>query len=250
MAHALAGTKVRTEDLVDLTALCNAYYEVVPSVEVAGQKVSFGTSGHRGISTAGSFNDLHVAAITQAVCDGRKEFGAEGPCFVGHDTHALSAPALDTVLEVLAGNGVVACVDSENGFVPTPSVSRAIIRYNEAHDVKADGLIITPSHNPPDNGGIKYNPTNGGPADTSITGWIEAKANEYLAAKGAGIKRIKLEEIPADLQIEYDYKGLYVKELTEIIDIKAIQRLSRRCSSTPWAVAALRTGKPLAKRMI
>ena len=184
MAHALAGTKVRTEDLVDLTALCNAYYEVVPSVEVAGQKVSFGTSGHRGISTAGSFNDLHVAAITQAVCDGRKEFGAEGPCFVGHDTHALSAPALDTVLEVLAGNGVVACVDSENGFVPTPSVSRAIIRYNEAHDVKADGLIITPSHNPPDNGGIKYNPTNGGPADTSITGWIEAKANEYLAAKG------------------------------------------------------------------
>lgn len=224
MAHALAGTKVRTEDLVDLTALCNAYYEVVPSVEVAGQKVSFGTSGHRGISTAGSFNDLHVAAITQAVCDGRKEFGAEGPCFVGHDTHALSAPALDTVLEVLAGNGVVACVDSENGFVPTPSVSRAIIRYNEAHDVKADGLIITPSHNPPDNGGIKYNPTNGGPADTSITGWIEAKANEYLAAKGAGIKRIKLEEIPADLQIEYDYKGLYVKELTEIIDIKAIQK--------------------------
>ena len=125
---------------------------------------------------------------------------------------------------MLAGNGVVACVDSENGFVPTPSVSRAIIRYNEAHDVKADGLIITPSHNPPDNGGIKYNPTNGGPADTSITGWIEAKANEYLAAKGAGIKRIKLEEIPADLQIEYDYKGLYVKELTEIIDIKAIQK--------------------------
>ena len=139
-----------------------------------------------------TFTDLHVAAITQAICDGRSKFGATGPVSVGQDTHALSQPALLTVLEVLAGNGIVAAVDSEMGFVPTPSVSRAIIRYNETYDDKADGIIITPSHNPPDNGGIKYNPVNGGPADTMVTKWIETKANEYLRNYCEDVKHLRI----------------------------------------------------------
>ena len=143
--------------------------------------------------------------------------------FVGQDTHALSQPALLTVLEVLAGNGIVAAVDSEMGFVPTPSVSRAIIRYNETYDDKADGIIITPSHNPPDNGGIKYNPVNGGPADTMVTKWIETKANEYLRNYCEDVKRISVDNIEPDAQLPYDYKKLYVEELSSVINMEAIQ---------------------------
>ena len=225
-----------------LRAVIEAYYNQKPDYDKPEQRISFGTSGHRGKSLAGSFNELHVAAIAQAICDGRKEFGATGVCFVGHDTHALSEPALETVLEVLAANGVVAAVDGENGFVPTPSVSRAIIRYNEIIDKqekiafvpdflkekvghgKADGIIITPSHNPPDQGGIKYNPINGGPADTTVTKWIENKANEYLQNGGEGIRRVAIDEIDSALQWEYDYKGLYVKELADVINMDAIRK--------------------------
>lgn len=242
MAHELAGKLVRPEDLINLEAVIEAYYNKKPDYEKKEQRISFGTSGHRGKSLAGSFNELHVAAIAQAICDGRKEFGATCVCFVGHDTHALSEPALETVLEVLAANGVVAAVDGENGFVPTPSISRAIIRYNEIIDKeekiafvpdflkakvghgKADGIIITPSHNPPDQGGIKYNPINGGPADTTVTKWIENKANEYLKNNGEGIRRVAIDEIDSGLQWEYDYKGLYVKELAYVIDMDAIRK--------------------------
>ena len=223
MAHELAGKPVRKEDLMDVAALLDAYENIAPDPSDPGQRVSFGTSGHRGVATKGTFNDLHVACITQAVCDLRASFGAIGPCFVGQDTHALSQSALVTVLEVLAGNGVVAAVDAEMGFVPTPSVSRAIIRYNEEHTKKADGLIITPSHNPPNNGGIKYNPINGGPADTSVTKRIEEKANEYLAQYGEGIRRISIDNIEPEAQMAYDYKGLYVEELAALINMEALQ---------------------------
>lgn len=224
MAHSLAGRSVRTEDLIQIQPLIDAYYDLAPNPNDKDQVVSFGTSGHRGVSTKGTFNDLHVACIVQAVCDLRREFGATGPCFVGQDTHALSQVAFQTALEVLAGNKVLAAVDQEMSFVPTPSISRAIIRYNEVHEDLADGLIITPSHNPPDNGGIKYNPTNGGPADTDITKRIEELANLYLANYGEGIKRISVDNIEPEAQLAYDYKGLYVEELAQIIDMEAIKR--------------------------
>lgn len=224
MAHSLAGQLVRAEDLIQIQPLIDAYYDLAPNPKDKDQVVSFGTSGHRGVSTKGTFNDLHVACIVQAVCDLRHEFGATGPCFVGQDTHALSQVAFQTALEVLAGNKVLAAVDQEMGFVPTPSISRAIIRYNEVHEGLADGLIITPSHNPPDNGGIKYNPTNGGPADTDITKRIEELANRYLADYGEGIKRISIDNIEPGAQLAYDYKGLYVEELNQIIDMEAIKK--------------------------
>ena len=224
MAHSLAGQPVRAEDLIQIQPLIDAYYDLAPNPNDKDQVVSFGTSGHRGVSTKGTFNDLHVACIVQAVCDLRREFGATGPCFVGQDTHALSQVAFQTALEVLAGNKVVAAVDQDMSFVPTPSISRAIIRYNEAHENLADGLIITPSHNPPDNGGIKYNPTNGGPADTDITKRIEELANRYLADYGEGIKRISIDNIEPGAQLAYDYKGLYVEELDQIIDMEAIKK--------------------------
>lgn len=224
MAHSLAGQPVRAEDLVQIQSLIDAYYDLAPNPKDKDQVVSFGTSGHRGVSTKGTFNDLHVACIVQAVCDLRREFGATGPCFVGQDTHALSQVAFQTALEVLAGNNVLAAVDQDMSFVPTPSISRAIIRYNEVHENLADGLIITPSHNPPDNGGIKYNPTNGGPADTDITKRIEELANLYLVNYGEGIKRISVDNIEPGAQLAYDYKGLYVEELDQIIDMDAIKK--------------------------
>lgn len=223
MAHELAGTVVRAEDIIDVMALCDAYQHRMPDVHDAAQLVAFGTSGHRGKALEGSFNDLHVAAITQAICDGRNKFGANAQCFVGQDTHALSQEALVTVLEVLAGNGVVAAVDKDAGFVPTPSISRAILRYNGEHDEKADGIIITPSHNSPDCGGIKYNPIHGGPADTTITQWIETRANDYLLAGGEGIQRISVDNMAPSVQIPYDYKGLYVEELQGIVNMDAIK---------------------------
>lgn len=223
MAHALAGTKVKPTDCIDVTALVQDYYDKVPDVTKSSQMVSFGTSGHRGMATDGTFTDLHVAAITQAICDGRKQFGAQGPVFVGQDTHALSQPALQTVLEVLAGNGITAMVDGEMGFVPTPSVSRAIIRYNESHDVQSDGIIITPSHNPPAHGGIKYNPPHGGPADTMVTKWIETTANKYLANYCEDVQRVSIDNIAPHAQVPYDYKGLYVEELQDVINMEALQ---------------------------
>lgn len=227
MTHPLAGTPARKEDLINVEALDKAYYEIIPDGANKNQRVAFGTSGHRGKAFDGSFNDLHVAAIVQAICDGRGQFGAEGVCFVGQDTHALSQPARKTVLEVLAGNGVIAGIDRNGDFVPTPSMSRAILRHNAGDKAaKADGIIITPSHNPPDNGGIKYNPPHGGPADTDVTKWIENRANEYVEAKGNGIKRTPLEKIDSSLQLPYDFKTLYVKELAEIINIDVIRQVN------------------------
>lgn len=224
MSHELAGKVALKELLIDVAALEKAYYEIVPQSTNKNQRVAFGTSGHRGKAMEGSFNELHVAAIAQAICDGRHQFGAEGTCYVGQDTHALSQPAYKTVLEVLAGNGVMAGIDKEGDFVPTPSMSRAILRENEKGTHKVDGIIITPSHNPPDNGGIKYNPPHGGPAEKEITSWIEARANEYIEKGGQGIKKMAFDSIPPYIQERYEFKKLYVKELTQIIDMEAIQK--------------------------
>lgn len=223
--HELAGTKVRKEDYIDLNAIAAAYHSTHPDVTDPHQQVRFGTSGHRGQAGNGSFTQDHVAAITQAVCNFRKQFGAEGPLFVGEDTHYLSKLAYETVLSVLAANGVTAYVDSVGDFVPTPSVSRAILRYNSHREGRlADGLIITPSHNPPEHGGIKYNPITGGPAGSDITKAIEKEANRLLADHNQDVKIMAYDQAKdSAFVVPYDYKGLYVAELDSIIDLDAIR---------------------------
>lgn len=224
--HTLAGTKVRKEDYIDLQAIRKAYYEGKPDVSKAAEQVRFGTSGHRGQALKGSFTEAHVAAITQAVCKYRQSFGAEGPLFVGEDTHYLSKLAYETVLQVLVANGVSVYVDGEGDFVPTPSVSRAILRYNKGRrENLADGLIITPSHNPPEHGGIKYNPITGGPAESDITKAIEVEANRLLKNHNREVKMVPFEEAKVSPLVSgYDYKGLYVRELTSIINLDAIKQ--------------------------
>ena len=223
--HELAGTKVRKEDYIDLQAIAAQYRNNHPDVRNLQQQVRFGTSGHRGQAGNSSFTADHVAAIAQAVCNFRKQFGASGPLFVGEDTHYLSKLAYETVLGVLAANGVTAYVDKEHDFVPTPSVSRAILRYNEGRTEKlADGLIITPSHNPPEHGGIKYNPITGGPAESDITKAIETEANRLLADGNRDVKQVACKDAEAGpFVVPYDYKEMYVAELDSIIDMDAIR---------------------------
>ena len=212
MAHERAGQPAREEDLIDLQAVLQAYTQVVPDPAIAEQRVSFGTSGHRGNSLNGSFNETHIAAITQAVADYRASAGISGPMFVGKDSHALSEPAYRTVLEVLAGNGIR--VLSEDGLTPTPALSHAILVHNAANAQLADGLIITPSHNPPADGGIKYNPPHGGPAESEVTAVIAERANELLAS--ADIRRSSANAEP------FDFRDLYVTDLAQVIDFPAI----------------------------
>ena len=230
MAHALAGTKVQEKDFINLEAIKKAYDTIHPDVTNPHQQVRFGTSGHRGQAEKGSFTADHVAAITQAVCNFRHQFGATGPLFVGEDTHYLSKLAYETVLSVLVANGVTAYVDGDNDFVPTPSVSRAIIRYNDSRkDKLADGIIITPSHNPPEHGGIKYNPISGGPAEGDVTKAIENEANRLLRGGNAEVRLVSYDEAKnSPLVVPYDYKGLYVAELDSIIDFDAIRGANLR----------------------
>ena len=205
--HERAGQPARTSDLVDLTKLTAAYFELKPDVSLASQKVTFGTSGHRGSSLNTSFNEQHILAITQAVVEYRRAQNINGPIYVGRDTHALSEPAQLTVLEVLAGNDVVALVDSHNGYTPTPAVSVAIIDHNaqlpHGSDSQADGIVITPSHNPPQDGGIKYNPPHGGPADSDATGWIANRANELIREGLKDVKRKAPNPSPFDFRENY-----------------------------------------------
>ena len=187
----LAGKPAPKEMLVDLSRLEKEYFERRPDLDDPGQQVSFGTSGHRGSPLHGSFTEAHILAITQAICDYRKTQNTNGPLYMGKDTHALSGPAQCTALEVLAANGVPTVIQREDGFTPTPVISHAILVHNRSrNDRLADGIIITPSHNPPEDGGFKYNPTNGGPADTDVTQWIEQRANEILRNPNAGMKRV------------------------------------------------------------
>jgi phosphoglucomutase len=230
-----AGTPATADDLVDLDALIAAYYDRVPDVTNPEQKVVFGTSGHRGSSLDSAFNDTHIAAITQAIVEYRTAQGTDGPLFIGRDTHALSGPAERTALEVLAANGVHVLADADNGYVPTPALSHAIIAYNTAgHDDTADGIVITPSHNPPRDGGFKYNPPHGGPADSDATTWIADRANAIIAGGNADVQRA--EHATHD---GYDFLHNYVADLENIIDIAAIKRAGVKIGADPLGGASL-----------
>ena len=216
-----AGQKAQQSDLVDITKLVDAYFEIHPDVTTAEQKVTFGTSGHRGSSLNGSFNEDHIAAITQAIVEFRIRENIHGPIYVGKDTHALSGPAQETALEVLAANGVVAFVDSDGGYTPTPAVSVAIINHNlgmaAGASTLADGLVITPSHNPPADGGFKYNPPHGGPADSDATNWIAARANEIILGGMHAGKRSR----PNPQR--FDFRENYISQLGAVLNLEAIR---------------------------
>src|SRR5262249_51808663 len=190
MADPRAGQPAAPGDLVDVAKLVTAYYTVHPDPAEAAQRVSFGTSGHRGSAFTATFNEDHIVATTQAICEYRAGQGISGPLFLGADTHALSEPAQVSALEVLAANDVTVLVDARDGYTPTPAVSRAILAHNAAGGSRADGIVVTPSHNPPSDGGFKYNPPDGGPAGTDITRWIQDRANELMTAGLAGVRRI------------------------------------------------------------
>src|SRR5215475_714057 len=189
----LAGKPAPKEMLVDLSCLEREYFERRPDPNNPAQRVSFGTSGHRGSPFDGSFTEAHILAITQAICDYRRAHGTDGPLYMGKDTHALSGPAQRTALEVLAGNGVSTIIQRSDGFTPTPVISHAILVHNRSRrDRLADGIVVTPSHNPPEDGGFKYSPTNGGPADTDVTKWVQDRANELLRGGNKGVRRVPL----------------------------------------------------------
>lgn len=222
--HPLAGKPAPKEMLVNVSALVDAYYSGHPDVSNPAERVSFGTSGHRGCSLKNSFNEDHILAVSQAICLYRQKKGINGPLFMGMDTHAVSPQAQMTALEVFAANGVDVMVQRSGGFTPTPVISHAILTHNRARKAGlADGIVVTPSHNPPEDGGFKYNPPQGGPADTDITDWIAQKANELLTAGNTGVNRIPYEQaISASTTHEYDYVVPYVKDLAHVIDMNTI----------------------------
>ena len=221
----LAGKPAEGWMLVNVPRLVTAYYVDAPDPSVAGQRVSFGTSGHRGTAFSRSFNEGHILAITQAICLYRRREGIDGPLFLGIDTHALSVPACATALEVLAANGVDVMIAAGDEYTPTPVISHAILTYNRARKTGlADGIVITPSHNPPHDGGFKYNPPNGGPAESAVTGWIEAKANEFLEHGPLGLKRIPFEKaLRAPTTHLYDYLGPYIADLGNVVEMDVIR---------------------------
>ncbi|WP_313815840.1 phosphoglucomutase (alpha-D-glucose-1,6-bisphosphate-dependent) [Citricoccus sp.] len=238
-----AGTRALAQDLVDVPALLAAYAELHPDPADPAQQVSFGTSGHRGSSLKVSFNEDHIAAITQAIVEYRAAQGVTGPLLMGKDTHALSGPAQDTALEVLLGNGVRTLVDSRNGYTPTPALSHAILAINadpSNREGQADGIVITPSHNPPTDGGIKYNPPHGGPADTEATNWIADRANTLLAGGLADVQRIPLAEARQHEALgTYDFLDRYVTDLPTVIDLEAIRQARVRIGADPMGGASV-----------
>src|ERR1035437_7817414 len=221
----LAGKPVPREMLVDLTRLEREYFERQPDVGNRDQMVSFGTSGHRGSSLRGTFTEAHVLAITQAICDYRRRQGIDGPLHIGKDTHALSGPAQRTALEVLAANNVQTIIQRDDGVTPTPVISHAILVYNRGRkEHLADGIVITPSHNPPEDGGLKYNPPHGGPAETSVTKWVQQRANELLGEDNVDVKRVPYATaIEAATTVEEDLILPYVEDLRNVIDMEAIR---------------------------
>ncbi|WP_349969127.1 phosphoglucomutase (alpha-D-glucose-1,6-bisphosphate-dependent) [Pseudomonas caspiana] len=237
-----AGKLAPPQLLVDIPRLVTAYYTGQPDASISTQRVAFGTSGHRGSSFELSFNEWHVLAISQAICLYRQANGIDGPLFLGADTHALSTPAAASALEVLAANGVQVMISEGDEYTPTPAVSHAIICYNRGRTSGlADGIVITPSHNPPESGGFKYNPPNGGPADSHITKWIEAKANELLAEKIKGVSRITHERaLRADTTHRHDYLNTYVADLKNVIDMDAIRNAGLRLGVDPLGGAGVR----------
>ncbi|MEX2654729.1 MAG: phosphoglucomutase (alpha-D-glucose-1,6-bisphosphate-dependent) [Acidimicrobiia bacterium] len=242
MTHPRAGTPALPEDLVDVAHLVTEYYVTRPDPTDPDQRVAFGTSGHRGSSLDGSFNEAHIAAMTQAIVEYRAAAGVAGPLFLGRDTHALSEPAWATALEVLAGNGVTVMIDDAHRFTPTPALSHAILRYNRGRSSsdpgRADGIVVTPSHNPPTDGGFKYNPPHGGPADADATSQIARRANELLADRG--IARIGLAAArAADTTVLHDFAGDYVRDLPSVLDIDSIREAGVRIGADPMGGAAV-----------
>jgi phosphoglucomutase len=237
--NARAGQLAATSDLIDVHELVRAYYDLVPDVTIPEQKVVFGTSGHRGSSFDAAFNETHIAAITQAIVEYRTGQGITGPLFIGKDTHGLSRPAETTALEVLEANGVRVLVDEFDDYVPTPALSHAIIRYNRGVDAsgnagKADGIIITPSHNPPRDGGFKYNPPHGGPADSDATNWIAGRANAIILNGSVDVRRAE----PSAVET-YDFRKHYVEDLVNIIDVDAIRKSGIRIGADPLGGASV-----------
>ena len=246
----LAGKPAPASVLVDVAKLLAAYVDLKPDPSVPEQRVAFGTSGHRGSSFERSFNEWHILATSQAICDYRKYKNITGPLFIGIDTHSLSKPALQSALEVLAANGVETMISAHDEFVPTPSISLAILVYNRGRNSgMADGIVVTPSHNPPDNGGFKYNPPNGGPADTDVTGWIQKRANELLANKLDGVKRMPYAQArKAATTHEHDYLDAYVADLANVIDFDVIRGAGIRMGVDPLGGAGVHYWAPIAER--
>jgi phosphoglucomutase len=244
--HPRAGTPAQPEDLVDVEALLAAYHDGVPDPDDPAQRVAFGTSGHRGSSLRTTFNDAHIAATSQAICEYRAQQGTDGPLFIGRDTHALSEPAWSTAIEVFQANGVHVLADGDDAFTPTPAVSHAILTYNRGRTGGlADGVVVTPSHNPPSDGGFKYNPPNGGPADTDATSWIAGRANELLRAGLAGVRRTSLDR--AGLA-RHDFLGAYVADLPSVVDLDAIRSAGVRIGADPMGGASVAYWGAIAER--
>ncbi|WP_346353940.1 phosphoglucomutase (alpha-D-glucose-1,6-bisphosphate-dependent) [Azotosporobacter soli] len=248
--HPLAGKKAPKSILVNIPRLISAYYTNRPEADNPAQQVTFGTSGHRGSSLNGTFNEAHILAVTQAICDYRRKHGIDGPLFLGFDTHALSEPAFISAVEVLAANGVQTKIAKEMNYTPTPGISHAILSYNKGRSAGlADGIVITPSHNPPDNGGIKYNPPNGGPADTDVTAWIALKANKYLAKKNKKVDRIPFGRASKTEWIqEYDFITPYVEDLQSVIDMESIKEVGLKLGADALGGAGLGYWQPIAER--
>jgi len=245
-----AGQLANPSELVDVPKLITAYYEERPDPQVPEQRVSFGTSGHRGSSFERGFNEWHILAVTQAICLYRREQKTDGPLFLGIDTHPLSCPALASALEVLAANGVEVMLAEKTDYTPTPVISHAILTYNRGRKTGlADGIVVTPSHNPPDSGGFKYNPPHGGPAGSDATSWIQNKANEFLSARLDGVKRVSLDKArAASTTHRHDYLTAYVEDLKNIIDMEAIRASGIKLGVNPLGGAGVHYWAPIAER--
>ncbi len=246
--HALAGKPAPQDRLTDIGSLRDAYFALKPDVGDPAQRVSFGTSGHRGSALRSTFNEAHVLAISQAICDYRGNHGISGPLFLGKDTHALSEPAFISTLEVLAANAVAVMIDRDDGYTPTPAISHAILSYNRGRSAGlADGIVITPSHNPPEDGGFKYNPPHGGPADTDITRWIEDRANQLLAEDLRSVKRVAIDAARRAAHA-HDYVGSYVDDLASVVDMDAIRGAQLRIGADPLGGAGVAYWQSIVER--
>ncbi len=245
----LAGKPPTKEMLVDVANLIKVYYSGIPDPSIPAQRVEFGTSGHRGSSLDKSFNENHILAISQAICLHRAEQKIDGPLFLGMDTHALSSPALKSAIEVLSANGVTVMLSVGDEYTPTPVISHAILKYNRGRKSQlADGIVITPSHNPPSEGGFKYNPPNGGPAEPRITNWIQEKANEFLEKKMYGVQKIPLEKaLKASTTKRHDYLTSYITDLANVIDMEAIAKSKIHIGVDPLGGAGVHYWKPIAE---